>query len=348
MTSRSARECGHVANAATDVGTSMMDPFSSAWLLGQAGALALRVLAKAGENVEDEAAKGLSGFVVKLAKRPFAASPIGDLTSEAGVSSTRPAVDLVAEEQAVVDVVEQDGDHARELERRFGVDLSSALPPDRTGTDATLVRASEAVLWRLAVLAAWEQHPIAVSGALQGREWLTLCVPRQAGVLVSPSAMWKAADGATVGLRRIRKGGPVEFFVKQVRSDADLKAELDAVNKRLSVTGSPPPESARPTQPSKVEGWHRVDALYARWIALEPDEETARAVAARDERSYEGLRIAVRNFDTRPFGYDEYPDAWQVLLDVDVADGLAALLEGIDQFADESSAVRSAGEALLT
>ena len=113
--------------------------------------------------------------------------------------------EIAAQESATSEVVAEDEEQAVELQNKFGVELSSALPPDRIGTDASLVRAYEAVLWRLTVLARWEQRAIAVAGALQGRDWMTICAPQTPGGVVAPSAIWQAAPADSV-LRRFRKG----------------------------------------------------------------------------------------------------------------------------------------------
>ena len=314
----------------------MFDPVTSAWLFGQAAKLVAAVWNQTRDNLAKEGADQLTSFVLKLAKK----RPIEEVRSDVDTPPETEA-EMEAQESAAGEVVAGDEVQAEELQSKFGVELSSALPRDRTGTDASLVRAYEAVFWRLTVLAGWEQRAIAVAGALQGRDWMTICAPQHLGAVVAPSAIWQAAP-ADNALRRLRKGGPFEFFVKRLAGNAMLDDELAKVNKQLRLGGSKRFAPERPSQSTDVDVWHRVDGLHGLWVALQPDSETESAVAEAAAPAFEGSKIGRRNFDTKPLTYDEYPDEWQALLDVAPADGLAALVDGIDKFADDSAAARAA------
>jgi hypothetical protein len=318
----------------------MIDP-SSAWLFGQAAKLVASIWTQTRENLAKEGADQLTGFVLKLAKK----RPIGEGRSDAGAPAAMEA-EIAAEGSAASQVVAADEAQAEELEDKFGVELSSALPRDRTGTDASLVRAYEAVLWRLAVLANWEQRAIAVGGALQGRDWMTVCAPQHPGAVVAPSAIWRAAP-ADNALRRRRNGGPFEFFVKPLAGNAVLADELAKVDMQLRQNDSKRFEPKRPARPTDVDAWHRVDGLHGPWVALRPDSETESAIADAAAPSFEGSKIGSRSFDTKPLTYGEYPDEWQALLGISQADGLTMLIEGIDKFAADSAAARTAVEDLF-
>src|SRR6266568_164317 len=89
-----------------------------------------------------------------------------------------------------------------EMERILGVKLSSdGVQGDvagvKRGSDGWYVSAYAAILWRIAMLAVWEERPIAIQGALQGREWVTVCVPR-VGRAIGPSTMWRQPDSRTL------------------------------------------------------------------------------------------------------------------------------------------------------
>ncbi len=314
-----------------------IDPGSAAFLIGQAGKLVGSVWKRTRENLEQEAADELTRFIRKRfmgrsgEERHSQAEPPGERTIE-------------AETVAAEELVKDDEVQAEELQKKFGVELSSALPSELTGKDASRVRAYEAVLWRLAVLASWEGRPIAVSGALQGRGWITLCAPRGSRGVVAPAEIWRAEPGETA-LRRPRHNAPVEFFVKSLADDASIDEEIDMVDDELSRDGFDP---TQPAGPDDIDVWHRIDALQAVWVALQPDGETEAAVIAAGEVKVDGVVIGKRYLDTtEPLRYKEYPKRWKPHLDVDKAVGLDALIEGVDEFAAKSQAVCDAVEGLI-
>jgi hypothetical protein len=246
------------------------DPTTSTWLFRQARELVAAVWNRTRDDLAEKGADQLTSFVLRLAERPVGRGRSG---SDAPAETK---AEIAAQESTASEVVAEDEAHAEELQNKFDVELSSALPRNRTGTDASLVRAYEAVLWRLTVVATWEQRAIAVAGALQGRDWMTICAPRHSGAVVAPSAIWQAPPTGSV-LRRLRRGGPVEFFVKRLASGAVIDDELAKVNTQLRRDSSTRFDLKRPAQPADVDVWHRVDGFHALWVALQPDSATKSA-----------------------------------------------------------------------
>jgi hypothetical protein len=121
------------------------------------------------------------------------------------------------------------------MERILGVGLG-ANADIRRGTARWYVSAYGAILWRVATLASWEERPIAISGALQGREWVTVCVPRVRGKVVDPSKMWRASDaGAHLLLRARGDDSPADFFVQRIEDTGkrdDVVADLNLTFER--------------------------------------------------------------------------------------------------------------------
>jgi hypothetical protein len=313
-----------------------IDPGTAAFLVGQAGRLVGSVWKRTRENLEQEAADELTSFIrEKFMGRPAAEPSVAEPPGEGKIE---------AEEAAAQELVEDDRAQAEELQEKFGVQLSSALPRELTGTDASLVRAYEAVLWRLAVLASWERRAVAVSGALQGRGWITLCAPGDSKGVVAPADIWRPEAGSPA-LRRPWHDVPVEFFVRPLGDGASIEGEVDAVNDELSRDGFDP---TQPAGADDVDVWHRIDALQAVWSALQPDAETEAAALAAGEVKFDGVLVGRRHLDTsQPLRYKEYPASWKPLLDVDKVDGLDALIDGVDKFAAKSQAVSDAVEGLF-
>jgi len=317
------------------------DPGTAAWLFRQACKLVAgtgdKVVDKAEDGAEDWAAEKTIEFVSRVAGlgRAQGERRRGDSTgTDADVS--RPEVSeagkAIAENETVAVALQED----------LGVELSSALPARCTGTKASLVRAYEAVLWRLAVVAAWEQRPIAVAGALQGRDWVTVCVPEPGleGV-VNPSEMSQGT--ADCGLRRRRQTPPVEFFVW--RSGSPMSdANIAELNEALADGF----KWERPAEPEEIDDWHRVDGVFGHWIALQPDSQTQAAVdkaTGIPSLSNPGKVVGVRH--NQPLDRGQYPESWKPLLRIE-ADGLDALEVGIDRFVEASTSVREHAERLLT
>jgi hypothetical protein len=311
------------------------------FLLRQAGALVGGILEKTRGNIEQAGADQLTKFVFKVAKGPSEREQ-ADSTTQAELEA-----EITAEQATTAEVLEENEAGAEELQSRFGFALTSALPPDRIGTDASLVRAYEAVLWRLSVLASWERRAIAVSGALQGRDWITICAPRVPGAVIAPSSIWQAADADSV-LRRPLKRAPVKFFVRPNAGNAKPDEELTAVDTKLRRDGARRFEPTQPAEPADVDAWHRVDGLHAVWVPLQPDTHTADALENANAHMYEKrVTFGKRNVEIHPPRHEEYPEEWQrALLDISPT-GLASLIDGIDKFASHSAAAKSAVDVLL-
>jgi hypothetical protein len=243
---------------------------------------------------------------------------------------------------AAPEVIKEDEAQAEELQEKFGVQLSSALSRELTGADASLVRAYEAVLWRLAVLASWERRSIAIAGAPQGSEWMTICRPHEVGRVIAPSRIWKEVGGESA-LRRPLHHVPVEFFVKPLAAGGRLDQEVNKVNTAFGRKGV---DLDQPVS-SDDEAWHRIDGLRAGWIALQPDSETEERLQREYKASPGGMLGGKRHFNTTPLEYAEYPECWGALLDIDGTHGLAVLIDGVDKFAADSKAAGDAVESLL-
>jgi hypothetical protein len=124
-----------------------------------------------------------------------------------------------------------------ELESRLGVTLASSGFTDAArGTDEFIVDAYEATFWRIATMAAWERRPIAIDGALQGPDWLTVCVPSvdirfaSEPAVVDPRGVWNRLQPTI--LKRDSYSRPAEFFVKPA-SIPDRTHERDDLNLRF-------------------------------------------------------------------------------------------------------------------
>ena len=150
------------------------DPGTAGWLFRQA----CKVVAGARDRVEDRAEDWAADKTIELVWRVAGLDRAkgerrqGDSTGiDADIG--RPEVSEAGK------VIAENETEAVALQEDLGVELSSALPDRCTGARSSQVRAYEAVLWRLAVVAAWEQRPIAVAGAVQGRNWVRSVSPSQ-------------------------------------------------------------------------------------------------------------------------------------------------------------------------
>jgi hypothetical protein len=320
----------------------VIDPGTAGYLFRQACKLVAgtgdKVVDKAEDSAEDWAAAKTIEFFRRVAGsgRAKGEERQGDSTgTDADIG--RPEVSEAGK------VIAENETEAVALQDDLGVELSSALPGRCTGTRASQVRAYEAVLWRLAVVASWEQRPIAVAGAVQGRDWVTVCVPKPGleGV-VSPSKMWKATAGC--GLRRLQQTPPVEFFVWRSKSPPS-DGNIAQINEVLADGF----KWERPAKPAEISDWHRVDRVYGHWIALQPDSQTQAAVdkatTGIPDLWNPGKVVGVRH--NQPLKRGQYPESWQPLLRIE-ADGLDALEAGIDRFVEASTSVREHAERLFT
>ena len=312
----------------------MIDPVTGLWLLGQACKLVAPVAKRVQENLQNQAADEITRFAKEYIGRALSGGGPDPETSAKGEVEINAA--------AAQEVIKEDEPQAEDLQEKLGITLSSALSGELTGTDASLVRAYEAVLWRLAVLASWERRSIAVAGALQGSEWMTICRPHEVGGVIAPSKIWKEVGGESA-LRRPLHHIPVEFFVKPLAAGDRLDQEVDKVNTAFGRKGV---DLNRPVC-SDAEAWHRIDGLRARWIALQPDSETEERLQREYKSGPGGMLGGKRLFSTKPLEYAEYPEDWEALLDIDGTDGLAALIDGVDKFAADSNAAGDAVESLL-
>jgi hypothetical protein len=227
----------------------------------------------------------------------------------------------------------------RVLEEKLGVPLGG--PEAAVGTDAWFVSAYEAVLWRAACTAGWEDRPIAVAGALQGSDWVTVCVPvphqhLEAGQVIDPATMWRTP--AAQDRRRPVGGPPVDFFVRRVEHAGQAETEAAELNKQFIKTRRFDPG---PPGPSK-QAWHRVDGLSRGWVLLQGDDALRKHI-----EQLRGYMFPV-NLDTTPPKWEECPEAWQLLMDIpDPVAGIAALSDGLDKHAVGSAAVVAAARAVL-
>jgi hypothetical protein len=149
------------------------------------GPVAERVLADYQQNAADR----IEDIIGRLISGTSAEDGLAPLPDDGGVSvtaTTPPPVGggVAVTDEGIVAAIEQHPQEAeklgRVLEGKLGVSLGG--PEAAVGTDAWFVSAYEAVLWRAACTAGWEGRPIAVTGALQGPEWITVCVLGSADV----------------------------------------------------------------------------------------------------------------------------------------------------------------------
>lgn len=319
----------------------------SCWLVYQAGRLLLgpvaeRVLA----DFQQDAADRIRGAIRRLVR--------GDVAPDEDVQPTAPAdgADVAVTDTSIVETLEENprptGELRGKLEEILGIHLGG--PEVAAGTDAWFVSAYEAVLWRAAVMAGWEGRPIAVKGALQGPEWVTVCVPDPnrrwgAGQIIDPSSIWSTDTGDRH--RVVGEVPLVDFYVRRVEDTGQAATDTGKLNRQFIRTRRFDPGPAS----SITETWHRVDGLNRGWVLFQWDDalrehiqklrEPARPLNGR------GYLFPV-NLDKHPPRWDECPEDWQLLMEIpDEVAGIAALSNGVDSYAAASSAVAAAVRALL-
>jgi hypothetical protein len=228
------------------------------------------------------------------------------------------------------------------LEDILGVPLGSSA--HRRGTDGWYLSSYESVLWRIGLMATWEGRPIALSGALQGADWLTVCVPHVATVPV-PVDMWRRPDERTS--LRLLQNPPVDFFVRQITDDGRRTSELDEISEELMLMperGFDPPPG-----PPDETAWHRVDGLHRGWVILHPDPAAHEEILAAKQPSAAARNLFATDLRLHPPSFDQYPRTWRGLLRIpNEAGAIAALNAGADAFATASEASTAAVEALIS
>jgi hypothetical protein len=266
--------------------------------------------------------------------------------SDAEVKAEREFVDTIEEAPEARAVMGEEMERFLGVKLGVGGDQGSTFAGARRGSDGWYVSAYASILWRIAMLAVWEERPIAIQGALQGREWLTVCVPRVRGA-INPSAMWQHADSRTL-LRIRRDGGPADFFVRQIGDEGGRRHEVAALNEQFMID---PTAVFKPTEVEfTADNWHRIDGVYRKWVLLKPDAVAEEAIARqRPHRPaiYGGRDVRV-DLEYYPPKFNEYPADWQPLLKIGSEEGgIAALSAGADEFARASEASAAAVEALF-
>jgi len=254
-------------------------------------------------------------------------------------------VDTIGKDPEACTVIEE------ELERILGVKLGAisgqggAGAGVRRGTSSWYVSAYAAILWRIAMLAVWEERPIAINGALQGRDWVTVCVPRTAKA-IAPSAMWRQSDSDML-LRVLDNQPPADFFIRQIKVESVRAREIAALNDKFMINTK---ATFKETEDGSItDNWHRIDGIGRRWVLLKPDTETGLAIIS----SRLGARVPMPSYSLNllngsPPTFDEYPAEWQSLLRIEKeANGIEALSAGADEFARASEASAAAVEAAL-
>jgi hypothetical protein len=315
----------------------------AAWLVMQAYKL---IVVPVATDVRQRFVDDLSAKIAAPVSAKLFGDHVPEPEDDGGLASE---VDTDAELKADTDFVDtiEGAPEARavlgeEMERVLGVklgvggDQSSTFAGARRGSDAWYVSAYAAILWRVAMLAVWEERPIAIQGALQGREWVTVCVPRVHRV-INPSAMWWHSDSRT--LLRIRgDGGPADFFVREIGDEDGRTREVAELNEQFMID---PTAVFKPTEVEfTADNWHRIDGVSHKWVRLKPDAVTEEAIASqRPHRpaSYEG-RDGRLNLELFPPTFNEYPADWQPLLKIgSEQSGIAAVSAGADEFARGAS-----------
>jgi hypothetical protein len=257
--------------------------------------------------------------------------------ADAGLSADTDFVDGLEKEPEVADAVRG------ELEGVLGVSLGGAGV--RRGTPEWYVSAYAAILWRIAMLAVWENRPIAINGALQGTEWVTVSMPLVQQAIV-PSKIWRRTDDG--GLLRALGNPQVEFFVRQSEDERSRQHEVADLNERFMIAPKAGFKDAEGT--SVATDWHRIDGLSRKWVRLKLDPATEAAII--ENTSTKGLfgePMFIRNLTTRPPEFDEYPAEWKPLLTIpSEARAIAVLSAGADAFARASDASADAVEAVLS
>lgn len=330
------------------------------WLLMEACKLVVvPVLTKVREPIVDHFSDTIVGQLREVLPPAFSKALFGPVSGvPAGsnptqTSNTAPTeIDLA---KAIGDVAPEARDAlAGEMERILDVKLGADdVEQAARGTDAWYVSAYAAIFWRIAMLAVWEDRPIAIQGALQGRGWVTVCAPKVRGP-IAPSSMWQVWQQPDPRvLRRVwQDRGPVDFFVRQIKDEAARKAEIASLNREFIIE---PGDPFRPAKAESIEdGWHRIDGASRAWVLLQPDATAERAIRRKrppglpDLLSPKKENLWDGSFDLYPPKYKEYPADWLELLDINSPpEGIAALSAGADEFSAESETSTQAVEAAL-
>jgi len=303
------------------------------WLLGP---VAERVLA----DYQQSAADRIEDIIDRLMRGDAAPAKVPPTPPPDGGDVAVTDKEIVA---ALAEHPQQAAELRRVLEGKLGVPLGGSEAA--VGSDAWFVSAYEAVLWRAACTAGWEDRPIAVAGALQGPDWVTVCVPHrhlEAGQVIDPATMWRTL--AAQDRRRPVGGPPVDFFVRRVEH-GQAATEAAELNKEFIKTRRFVPGPAGPSK----EAWHRVDGLNRGWVLLQADDALREHIQElRSPAQWEGRYMFPVNLDATPPKWEECPEEWQLLMDIpDSAAGIKALSDGVDAYAADSEAVVAAARAAL-
>jgi hypothetical protein len=320
------------------------------WLIMEAYKL---IVVPVADSVRQRFVERLSKKIEEpIARRLFGEEPAED-KHKVGTAGEGDADAGHSVEADFVDTIEKAPEAHAVLEEDIGaiLDLDLHSGEVRRGSDAWYVSAYAAILWRIAMLAVWEDRPIAIQGALQGREWVTVCVPKVRGG-IAPSSMWQQwQQPDTRVLRRVwHDDGPVDFFVHRVVDEAERKAEITSLNKRFMRE---PNDGFRPaeTEPA-IESWHRIDGVSRIWVLIKPDALVERAIRLKrpgiPDIFSEEETLWTGSLEINPPKYEDYPPEWQELIDIESEkDAIAALSAGADEFALQSEASTVAVEAAL-
>lgn len=264
--------------------------------------------------------------------------------ADAGFKADEDFVDTIQQEPQARAVL------GEEMERILDVNLSTAgaqggaAADVRTGSPRWYVSNYAAILWRIAMLAVWEERPIAIHGALQGQGWVTVCVPRVAKA-IAPSAMWRKSDSAML-LRLKDDRPPADFFVRQIKSENARAKEVAALNDKFMINTK---AAFKETIGGSIaDNWHRIDGIDRKWVLLKPDTETGIAILNNRSPFLDATETSLFLLKASPPTFDEYPAEWQPLLKIGKeADAIKALSAGADEFARASEASAAAVEAAL-
>ncbi|WP_454790799.1 hypothetical protein [Mycolicibacterium lutetiense] len=299
-----------------------------------------RIVERLSQKIEEPIARRLFGDDANGGQRRGDIADVRD--ADAGPTTDAEFVQTIEAAPEAQAVLQED------IGKILDVDLRSGEV--RRGSDAWYVSAYAAIFWRIAMLAVWEERPIAIHGALQGREWVTVCVPKVHGV-IAPSEMWQQWQQPDPRiLRRVWQDmGPVDFFVRQIKDETARTDEVATLNKNFMID---PTAKFRPAEAESVaDGWHRIDGVSRKWVQLKPDSAAEKAIRESRPGIPDVLRGGARytgSLEVSPPMYAEYPPEWQQLLDiVSEREGIAALSAGADEFSRDSEASAQAVEAAL-